>query len=121
MVVAATHGGLLQLMDPVAGTLLDSVHGHLNSAAGVCFSPDGRRLTSAHGGWDAVKLWDLHTRQELLNLSGHGSLLAVKWSTDGNVILAGEPDAPRPPWQAWSAPSWEAIAAAEAKEKAERK
>jgi len=31
------------------------------------------------------------------------------------VILAG------PPWQAWSAPSWEEIAAAEAKEKTESK
>jgi hypothetical protein len=31
------------------------------------------------------------------------------------VILAG------PPWQVWSAPSWEEIAAAEAKEKSESK
>jgi hypothetical protein len=34
----------------------------------------------------------------------------ARWSADGNVILAG------PPWQAWSAPSWEEIAAAEAKD-----
>jgi hypothetical protein len=31
----------------------------------------------------------------------------VKWSNDGDVLLAGRP------WQAWLAPSWEQIAAAE--------
>lgn len=61
------------------------------------------------------RLWDVDTRQELLNLSGIGSGLNVRWSADGNVILAG------PPWQAWKAPSWEEIAAAEAKEKAQKK
>ena len=50
----------------------------------------------------------------LLTLGGTGSLLvAAIWSADGDVILAGAP------WQAWRAPSWEEIAAAEAKEKAE--
>ena len=47
----------------------------------------------------------------LLTLNGTGSLLDVaRWSADGDVILAG------PPWQAWRAPSWEEIAAAEAKD-----
>ncbi|MGA2557098.1 MAG: hypothetical protein ABSG04_12580 [Verrucomicrobiota bacterium] len=32
------------------------------------------------------------------------------WSADGDTILAGSP------WQAWHAPSWEEIAAAEAKD-----
>ena len=39
----------------------------------------------------------------------------ARWSADGDVILAGTP------WQAWRAPSWEEIAAAEAKEKTEVK
>jgi hypothetical protein len=43
------------------------------------------------------------------------NLYAARWSADGDVILAG------PPWQAWSAPSWEEIAAAEASEKTESK
>ena len=65
------------------------------------------------GGREAVKLWDVGTRQELLTFGGKGSLLeAARWTADGDVILAG------PPWQAWSAPSWEEIAAAETKEKA---
>lgn len=39
------------------------------------------------------------------------ALYKTKWSAAGDVILAGAP------WQAWRAPSWEEIAAAEAKEK----
>ena len=79
---------------------------------GSAFSPDGRRLFSTDRGQEAVKLWDVGTRQELLTLAGTGSYLnAARWSADGDVILAGAP------WQAWRAPSWEEIAAAEAKEK----
>jgi hypothetical protein len=61
-------------------------------------------------------LSDVGTRQELLTLGGTGSILdAARWSADGYVILVGAP------WQAWRAPSREAIAAAEAKEKTEIK
>ena len=52
----------------------------------------------------------------LLSSAGTGStLFAARWSADGDLILAGWP------WQTWRAPSWEEIAAAEAKEKAEIK
>jgi hypothetical protein len=51
----------------------------------------------------------------LLTLGSAGSpQYAARWSPDGNVILAG------PPWQAWRTPSWEEIAAAEAKEKTQK-
>jgi hypothetical protein len=69
-------------------------------------------LISSAGGREAVKLWDVSTRQELLTLAGTGSILVrAKFSADGNVILAGAP------WQAWTAPSWEEIARTEANEK----
>ena len=116
LVASSTDGGQVRLFDPAKGELIESLHGHLNAAFGVAFSPDGRRLISASGGREAVKLWDVGTRQELLTLAGTGSVLdAARWSADGDVILAG------PPWQAWRAPSWEEIAAAEAKEKTEIK
>jgi hypothetical protein len=55
------------------------------------------------------------TRQELLTLSGAGSLLlGAGWSSDGDAILAG------PPWQAWRAPSWEEIASAETNQISEK-
>ena len=114
LVAATTQGGPVRLCDAVTGELIEDLHGHLNSSDGVAFSNDGHRLISAAGGLEAVKLWDVGTRQELLNLSGTGSTLdRAMWSLDGDTILAGAP------WQAWHAPSWEEIAAAEAKEKSE--
>ena len=97
---------------------LESLHGHLTSSMGIAFSLDGSRLASASWGREAVKLWDVGTRQELLTLAGLDptpDTFVVKWSADGDVICAG------PPWQAWSVPSWEEIAAAEAKERTEIK
>jgi WD40 repeat protein len=112
LVSATPQDGQILLLDPAKGELIDSIRGHLIVAAGSAFSPDGRRLFSTDRTQEAVKLWDVGTRQELLNLASIDSTLYMaRWSTDGNVILVG------PPWQAWSAPSWEEIAAAEAEEK----
>ena len=110
LAAAATTAGEVRLFDALKGEFLDSIHGHLNGVSGVAFSPDGRRLISTSGGREALKLWDVGTRQELLTFGGTGSLLqAARWSVDGDVIIAGTP------WQAWHAPSWAEIAAAEAK------
>ena len=116
LVAASTWGGPVRLFDPAKGEWIEDLHGHMNASRGVAFSPDGRRLISTFGGREAVKLWDVGTWQELLNLVGTDSDAGTaRWSADGDVILAG------PPWQAWRAPSWEEIAAAEAKEKTESK
>ena len=116
LVASSNQAGQVRLLDPAKGELIETIHGHLNATFGIAFSPDGRRLISASGGREAVKLWDVGTRQELLTLAGTGGHLeAATWSADGDVILAGTP------WQAWRAPSWEEINAAEAKEKAESK
>ena len=115
LVASSTEDGQVRLFDPAKGEF-KSIDGHQNAAFGIAFSADGRRLISTSGGRETVKLWDVGTRQELLTLTGTGSLLyAARWSADGDVILAGAP------WQAWRAPSWEEIAAAEAKEKTEIK
>jgi WD40 repeat protein len=47
----------------------------LNGVGGVAFSSDGHRLIAAGGGLETVKLRDVGTRQELLNLSGTGGAL----------------------------------------------
>jgi hypothetical protein len=108
--LVASAGGEVRLFDPFKGELIESVRGHLNGASSVAFSPDGRRLISASGSREAVKLWEVGPLQERLTLGGTGSMLEARWSADGDTILAGQP------WQAWRAPSWEEIAAAEAKD-----
>jgi WD40 repeat protein len=113
LVALSTEAGLVRLFDPAKGEWIEDLHGHLNGAFGIAFSADGRRLISSSGGREALKLWDVGTRQELLTLGGTGGLLSgAMWTADGDVILAGAP------WQAWRAPSWEEIAAAEAKSNA---
>ncbi len=116
LVASGTGGGQVRFFDPIKGELIESVDSHLNAITGIAFAADGRRLISTFGGRESVKLWDVITRQELLTLAGIGSsLISSGWSADGDVILAGTP------WQVWRAPSWEEIAAAEAKDKAEGK
>jgi serine/threonine protein kinase/WD40 repeat protein len=111
LVSATTLDGRVLLLDPAMGKLIETLHGQSPAVSGSAFSPDGRRLFSSSIGREAVKLWDVDTRQELLTLAGVDQYVGVdKWSADGDVILAGVP------WQAWSAPSWEEIAAAEAKD-----
>jgi WD40 repeat protein/serine/threonine protein kinase len=109
LVASTAEDGQVRLFDANRGELIEPIHGHLMAVFGLDFSDDGRRLISASGGREAVKLWDVSTRQELLNLSGAGSLLdTAQWSADGDVIVAG------PPWQTWQAPSWAEIATVEA-------
>jgi eukaryotic-like serine/threonine-protein kinase len=113
-VAVSTDGGTVRLCDALTGELIGDLHAHMNEVEGLAFSKDARRLVSAGSGPEAVKLWDVGMRQELLTLPGTTSLLTTAWwSADEDTIIAG------PPWQIWHAPSWEEIAAAEAKEKAE--
>jgi hypothetical protein len=109
LVASSSGGGHVRLFDPARGGWIEDLHRHLNAVFGIAFSPDGRRLISGGSGRETIKLWDVGTRQELLTLSGAGSFMDVaRWSADGDVIVVGAP------WQAWRAPSWEDIEAAEA-------
>jgi hypothetical protein len=115
LLASSTFGGKIRLFDPVQPEAPETLDAHLNGAFALAFSADGRRLISTSTGRESMKIWNVHTRQELLTLGEAGSMAGneTSWSSDGNVILAGAP------WHAWRAPSWEEIAAAEAKEKAE--
>jgi serine/threonine protein kinase/WD40 repeat protein len=86
-----------------------TLHGLCQS---VAFSPEGKRLALGSGGADAIKLWDLDSRRDLLTLEGRGSLFvdSTAFSPDGNVLGSMN-------FQGllhlWRAPSWEEIEAAE--------
>lgn len=108
-VAGSSFGNAVLLFDAATGNLIRAFQGHLETVAGLAFSPDGRRLFSTNHGRETVKLWDVSTGQELLTLPGADTHpRKARWSADGNVILVGSP------WQAWSAPSWEEIEAMEA-------
>ena len=87
--------------------------------AGVAYSPDGRRLLTGAMGHEAVKVWDLATRRELVRLRGEGhGFYYLEFSPDGQWLASCN-------WSPgqlhlWRAPSWEEIAAAEAAEQQAR-
>jgi WD40 repeat protein len=93
---------------------LATLGGFLNGAQSVSFSPDGKRLVMASGGKEALKLCDTESWQDVLTLEGQGSDgHGLGFSPDGNDIG----------WlnssgvlQVWQAPSWDEIAANEAKQ-----
>jgi eukaryotic-like serine/threonine-protein kinase len=124
LVAGNTLGGEVRLWDAATGDLVDSIHGHKSAVNSSAFSPDGQRMISTSGtAKETVRLWDVGTRQELLTLDGVAG--RGYWTADGDVILVGgpQPDAggilAGEGLQAWAAPSWEEITAAEAQNNAE--
>lgn len=86
-------------------------HGFLQGAHSVAFSPDGRRIAIGSNGQEAVKLWDTESLQELLTLSGQGSIFhSTAFSPDGNALASCNQ---RGQLHIWVAPSFEEIERAE--------
>jgi WD40 repeat protein/tRNA A-37 threonylcarbamoyl transferase component Bud32 len=77
----------------------------------VAFSPDGKRLAAGGNGQEAIKLWDVESRQELIALEGQGSIFHPSaFSPDGNWLGSSNVNGML---HFWHAPSWAEIAAAE--------
>jgi WD40 repeat protein len=73
----------------------------------VTISPDGERIAAGSNGQEAIKLWDLDSREEVATLPGGGSFFRlIRFSPDGNTLSACN-------WNGvihfWTAPSWEQI------------
>jgi serine/threonine protein kinase/WD40 repeat protein len=111
VVAVATNNGLIALYDRTTQRHRLTLQGHLQSANGVVFTPDGLRLFSIGGGRETAKLWDTTTGQELLDLRGpRGGMVFAYCSDDGSTFLVGLENRH---WQVWHAPSWKEIEALE--------
>ena len=87
---------------------------NLPQIEGAAFSPDNRRFATGGRENTGFKLYDLETGQVVFSTldSGHG-YRGIQYSVDGNLIGAQSDDG----LHIWLAPSWEEIAAAEAKDR----
>lgn len=121
LLATASFNNTAQLWEVPSGNLRATLKGHVQAVLGVAFSPDGKTL--ATGGDDRkVKLWNVATQQEMATLELlRGGCRGVRFSPDGRALAVASFLDPEPYIWLWEVPSFEEIAAAEAKEKAEIK
>jgi WD40 repeat protein len=85
----------------------------LLAPSSVAFTRDGRLVGGGHGA-ESIKVWDLSSQQEVLNLGATGSkFFGLEFSPDGTVLAAENEQVEL---HLWRAPPWQEIEAAEAQE-----
>jgi WD40 repeat protein len=118
--VIASDMGYARVWNTASWQEVATLGGVLMGMNSANFSADGKRLVIASNGLEAVKLFDTESWQEEFTLGALGTggqgFNGTKFSPDGNSILWGNNAGDL---YIWRAPSWEEIAAAEAREKAE--
>jgi WD40 repeat protein len=62
--VAGCYAGTIQVFDAQSGDRLSTVRGHTDVVTSVCFSSDGKELTSGSDD-STVRNWDPATRASL--------------------------------------------------------
>jgi WD40 repeat protein len=79
----------VHLYNVATGQEVGRLRGHARPTTGLAFSPDGRRLVTA-GGWDdTLKLWDPQSHEEILTFGTHrGTVTSVAFSPDGKKIVS---------------------------------
>ena len=108
---AASHDGTVELWDTETLTRQALLRGVVDSGfSSVTFSPDGQRVMAGGDGKEAIKLWDLHSHEDVATLTGEGRFFFAKFSPDGNTIAAQNG---KGLLHVWTAPAWEQIEAAE--------
>jgi WD40 repeat protein len=107
----SSENGFVILWDATTLKQLAVLKGHLLGVHSIGISQDGKRLVSGSTAREAVKIWDLYSGRELLNLSGEGELFKqTMFSSDYNLLLSVPS---RGKIHLWRAPSLEEIKAIE--------
>jgi WD40 repeat protein len=104
---ASSENGTVELWNTKTLARTALLRGVLLGYHSVTVSPNGERLAAGSNGQEAIKLWDLASREEVATLPGRGSFFSlIRFSPDGNTLSACN-------WNGvihfWTAPSWEQI------------
>jgi WD40 repeat protein len=115
LLVASSEKGYARILDRATLRPLGTLSGFLVQAVfSSCFSPDGKRLATASGGREALRVWDVARRdvarhQLLVALTANQQSVfrEVQFSPDGNIIgaLTGRGNS----IHLWRAPPWAEI------------
>ena len=115
-VAVASQLGYVRLWDLATLRPAATLGSFLIGAHSVSFSPDGTRLMAGGDGDEAIKIWDVDSRQELLNLEASTDVFwSSKFSLDGNVLGSLQQDGLLHLWRAPSLAEIDAAELAEAK------
>ena len=107
LIAVASRTGFARLFDMATLREVATFRNFLQGVHGASFSPDDKRLVTGSDGREAIKLWDVEGRQELLTLEAKGGQLRhITFSPDG-VFLGADDD--RSVVHLWRAPSWAEI------------
>jgi RNA polymerase sigma factor (sigma-70 family) len=89
--------GVVKLWDPATGKELARLKGPITGKGhSLAFSPDGSLLASVGGKENALRLWSVVTRQEVVTLKKHAKQIwSVAFSSDGRRIVTAGDDAVR--------------------------
>lgn len=104
-VLTGSQDNTAKLWEAATGRLIRTFSGHSHWVWSVAFSPDGSRILTGSAD-ETVRLWDANSGSEILQLRGTrvrpvaadeeeyvtGPVLAVAFSPDGKLILAGAYD-----------------------------
>lgn len=83
MIWSIPHGGLTENISTPVVTL----SGHGRKVGHVLFNPVAENILATTSADFTVKIWDISTGQEKIELAGHTEIIqAVSWSWEGNLV-----------------------------------
>lgn len=109
LIAIAYFDGVVGVYRTIDGTQLHQLEGHRDEVNHVAFSPDGMRLVSgsgkmeytanardlkiAHSEDDSVRVWDVASGKQIVQLSDHsGRIRYVGFTPDGKSVVTGSED-----------------------------